>query len=141
MNREVSVSQSPPEFDSIYIKEIHDFSDDFSYIRECFKKSGLSDDWVPAEIQRIRIIFHNNYQISIIRGSNTFGGRENLFEIAVFNPQTENFDPSKFDDCDRGGDVLGHCSIEKVRYYIDKIGRLTPIDYLSSNIQLLENKK
>ena len=70
-----------------------------------------SDD----SMRRIHITFKNGHTLSIIRGSYSFGGPEGLFEIM---PD----DSSLFDDEDTGDEVLGYLSIERLNYYIEKIG-------------------
>lgn len=44
--------------------------------------ADLSDEWT----QRLHIIFKNRYQLHIVRGPHSIGGRRGLFEISINNP-------------------------------------------------------
>jgi len=70
---------------------------------------------------KVRIIFKNGYELSIIKGPYTYGGPKGLLEIAPFGSDGKRA-PHLFDEDDKGDTVLGHCSKEKVLYYINKIG-------------------
>ncbi len=64
-------------FESPYIKEIIDCSDDFSILDGLLELPGF--EFVQQTIKqtfmaRLRIIFFNNYQLSVIRGRGSFGG-------------------------------------------------------------------
>jgi hypothetical protein len=83
------------------------------------KIEDLSDDFIT----RMRIVFKNNKQLSIVKGFSTYGNNQGLFEIAPFN-ENEEMDGSLFDEEDKGDNVLGYCDVEKVYYYIKKIGLL-----------------
>lgn len=84
----------------------------------------IEQSWDAISGDRIRIIFNNGYQLSVIRGPFTYGGREGLFEIAPMEPKG-GWAPYLFLKYDRRDDVLGYLSAECVRYYIEKIGRLS----------------
>lgn len=133
MNKEVAVSHSTPVFDSPYIKEIHDLSDDFSDIERLLKEFGFDES---VSMARMRIIFHNDFQMSVIRGARSFGGSEGLFEIAVYHP-LKGMTGEYFTGHDKGSEVLGHLDFEAVRNYIDIIGKLSPID---TNLVPIETK-
>lgn len=76
-------------------------------------------------VKRIRICFKNNFELSIIKGMDTYGSKQNLFEIAIFNPNGD-YCPELFEDVnDRNDDVLGYQSEEEVIMYINKISLLT----------------
>jgi len=77
-------------------------------------------DRSDASTNRIRVRFRNGLTLSVIRGPYTYGGSMGLFEIAVIDQDGE-FMPSLFDEKDSGDDVLGHCSPEKVLYYLEKV--------------------
>lgn len=72
---------------------------------------------------RARVIFKNGYQLSIIRGEYSYGGREGLFEIAPYTKQGD-MDGDLFDEKDQGDDVLGFLDADEVNYYIKKIGEM-----------------
>lgn len=74
-------------------------------------------------IARVRIIFKNGHQLSIISCKLMDGARNGFFEIAPFDKHAE-FDQSLFDIEDQGDDILGYCDVERVKYYIQKIGEL-----------------
>jgi hypothetical protein len=40
-----------------------------------------------GKIKRLRIVFKNKYELSIIKGKGTYGNEQGLFEIAPFNPK------------------------------------------------------
>lgn len=71
-------------------------------------------------MDRMRIYFKNGTSLSVIQGEYSYGGPEGLFEIAIFSPDGE-MNGDMFDDEDKGDDVLGYCSAEKVKYYINKL--------------------
>jgi len=70
-----------------------------------------------SQMQRARVHFKNGHSLSIIRGRDSYGGESGLFEIM---PSDEGF----LDECDSGDQVLGYLTLERVSYYIDKIGRM-----------------
>jgi hypothetical protein len=72
-------------------------------------------------LKRLRVSFDNEYALSIIKGRYSYGGPEGLFEIAIIDLKKGGFAPHLFDECDQGDDVLGHCSVECVNHYIEKI--------------------
>jgi len=72
---------------------------------------------------RVLITFKNKYKLSIIRGLYTYGGEEGLLEIAPIKPDGS-WASEYFDDADKGNDVLGYLTKERVLYYINKIGNL-----------------
>ncbi|MHA1809400.1 MAG: hypothetical protein ACTSYH_03705 [Candidatus Heimdallarchaeaceae archaeon] len=85
------------------------------------KVEDLSDHMLC--IQRRKIHFKNKFQLSIVFGRYSYGSREGLFEIAIFD-KNRNMSDSYFDEEDKGDIVLGYCNQDKVRYYITKIGLL-----------------
>lgn len=72
---------------------------------------------------RVRIVFKNGYELSVVRGQFTYGGERGLFEIAPINLEG-NLDGSLLDEDDQGDDVLGYLTPERVNYYVEKIGNL-----------------
>lgn len=113
-------------FESPYIKEIIDLSDDFTEAKKFAKELGggiLDNMFDSLNMARMRIVFKNDFQLSVIRGQRSHGGEQGLFEIMIINPLGSK-EYSLFDESDQGGEVLGYCSIERVRYYIDKIGKI-----------------
>ena len=72
-----------------------------------------------ACIKRMRIFFKNGYELSIVRGMGTYGDEEGLFEIM---PSSEEL----IDKQDKGDSVVGYLSIDRVNYYIEKIGKAKP---------------
>jgi hypothetical protein len=69
--------------------------------------------------RRMRIIYENGWELSVIRGDASFGGRYGLFEIALFN--------------NKGmvGDVIGDLTKEKVFEYIARVQVGTVGDFLT----------
>ncbi|MBV1928682.1 MAG: hypothetical protein KUG81_04140 [Gammaproteobacteria bacterium] len=74
-------------------------------------------------VSRIRVNFKNGYGLSIIRGHGSHGADEGLFEIAPVNKDDE-LDGRLFDAEHKGDSVLGHCDINILNHYINKIGTL-----------------
>jgi len=74
-------------------------------------------------MKRVRVYFKNGKELSIIKGKYSAGGDEGLFEIGPINANGE-FDRSLFDDNDKDDDTLGYCNVDKVNYYIQKIGQM-----------------
>jgi hypothetical protein len=74
-------------------------------------------------MNRARIKFKNGYQLSVVQGDYSYGGDDNLFEIAPFTKEGSMTD-ELFDEEDSGDTVLGYCDIEKVNHYILKISSL-----------------
>ena len=136
MNKDVSVLHSPPVFTSPYIKEIIDLSEDHSDIEKLLSEFGFTESLSMA---RMRILFYNDFQMSVIRGAQSFGGREGLFEIAIYYPDIGMTD-LYFDEHDKGDNVLGHCLAERVQYYIDKIGSILNTDLRPMKTELIEFK-
>ena len=79
-----------------------------------------AEDKSESNMDRLTLTFANGYMLSIIRGEYSYGGSSGLFEIA---PMKVNGDwaPELFDEKDKGDDVLGWCSVERVSYYINKV--------------------
>lgn len=95
----------------------------FSLIAEV---KNLSDD----RVSRLRLVFKNGYQLSIIRGEFSYGGDQGLFEISPFDLEGC-MNGGLFDEEDQGDDVLGYCNLEKVKYYVNKIGTLPAIQSIT----------
>ena len=74
-------------------------------------------------MNRVRVYFKNGISLSVIQGEYSHGGDEGLFEIAIFSPDGE-MNGDLFDEYDRGDDVLGYCSAEKVKHYINKLSNM-----------------
>lgn len=72
--------------------------------------------------QRARIFFSNGYQLSIVRGKWTYGGKQGLFEIAAFD-RTGEMDGDLIGIGDNV--VKGFVTLEQVNEYILKIANLT----------------
>jgi len=70
-------------------------------------------------IARVRVIFRNGFQLSIIRGWISDGE----FELAIFN-KFGVMDGSLLDLCDQGDQVLKGCSLKKIEYYLEKVSEL-----------------
>jgi len=73
---------------------------------------------------RMRVVFNNGYELSIVNGTGSYGGNEGLYEIAPVNKKG-NLDGRLLNDEDKGDDVCGYCDEEKVKMYINKIASLT----------------
>ena len=74
-------------------------------------------------MKRVRVYFKNGKELSIIKGEYSEGGDVGLFEIGPINANGE-LDRLLLDNDDRGDDTLGYCSVDKVNYYIQKIGQM-----------------
>jgi hypothetical protein len=71
-----------------------------------------------GEMKRVRIVFTNGHDLSIVRGDGSYGHCDGLFEIMPSNPEfLDNFT----DGDDR---VEGWLTVERVNYYINKIANL-----------------
>ena len=79
-----------------------------------------ADDNSDSTTKRLCLTFNNGYMLSIIRGEYSYGGESGLFEIAPMKADGE-WAPELFDEEDKGDDVLGWCSVERVSYYINKV--------------------
>lgn len=89
-------------------------------------KADTVHSWMDnsnPNMKRLRIRFKNGYGLSIVQGEYSYGGPEGLFEIAPINKE-QKLDGSLLDLEDQGDDVLGYCTLERVSYYINKIGGL-----------------
>lgn len=87
------------------------------------EKYGFIDKVVDKSdelMTRARVYFKNGYQISVIRGSYSYGGPSGLFEIAIMNSKGE-FVRYFYND-DDADDVLGWQSEQDVIEYIKKVG-------------------
>ncbi len=69
------------------------------------------------KMQRARVHFKNGHSLSIIRGPNSYGGEDGLFEIM---PSDESF----LDEEHSGDSVCGYLTAEQVERYIRKIGEM-----------------
>lgn len=73
------------------------------------------------DLARAHVYFKNGHKLSIIRGLGSYGGDKGLFEI-------EFEDKALIDkeDCSNEsvGAIVGWLSLERVNYYINKIGKL-----------------
>lgn len=139
MNKEIIQAIDNKIFESSYIKEIIDLSDDFSRLGDLPELPGFEFIYRTIKdisMARMRIIFFNNYELSVIRGTLSYGGDQGLFEIAAFNSLGD-MDDSLFDKEEQGGTVLGHCSIERVQYYINKIGSISTTKNLPIDTKLV----
>lgn len=93
-------------------------------------------DWL---IKRARVHFTNGYQLSIVSGPFSYGGKQGLFEIAIFDPE-HNYCPQLFEGYEKGdGNVLGYQTVEDAKHYISKIGSL-PAPYIISGAGEAENQ-
>lgn len=86
------------------------------------KISGIKDN-SNETMDRIRIVLKNKYELSVISGEHAYCTLGKSFEIAIYD-KDGNFCPDLFDDEDKGDVVLGHCSYEKVKSYIEKVGAI-----------------
>lgn len=75
------------------------------------------EDRSNSFMSRARVFFKNGHELSIIRGSGSYGGEDGLFEIMPS-------DESLFDEIDSGDSVCGYLTPERVMYYINKIGTM-----------------
>lgn len=73
-------------------------------------------------IKRLRIVFKNGYQLSIVQGEGIYNGAS-TFEIAIFNLEGY-LDGSLFDEENQGDNLLDYCDLAKINHYILKIGNL-----------------
>lgn len=73
-------------------------------------------------VLRMRIIFTNGLELSIIHGVGTHSDGRQTFEIAVFEDGQMTSD--YFDEIDYFEAVIGHCTLDKLNHYILKIGTL-----------------
>ena len=83
------------------------------------------EDRSDKHIKRMRITFTNGLILSIIQWEHTYGGHQSLFEIAIIDSEGH-WCPELYDEDDQGDDILGYCSVEKVKHYINKIGKHDP---------------
>lgn len=74
---------------------------------------------------RIRIIFKNEYSLSVIQGYGTYGAKGNLFEVAVYN-NAEEFVPNFLTE---GDTVQGYLTPEQVLDIAKKVSELNPRKY------------
>lgn len=116
----MSRSTLPATLESVCIKLPADV---LALIDNIQDRSGLA---LYGPMHRARIQFKNGRVMSVITGSGAYGYEEGLFEIAIGTVEG-GFTPEAFDAEDANGDdVLGHCSTERVLYYIGKVARLPP---------------
>lgn len=79
------------------------------------------EDLSDGYTQKVRVYFENGLSLSVIRGKYTYGGSKGLFEIAILDSDGS-FRRDMLEPEDQVDDVLGWCSVEKVRLYIRKVG-------------------
>lgn len=79
-----------------------------------------NEDWFA---NKLRIYFKNDYGISIIQGEYAYTDDNSEYEIAPLD-KNHKLDGSLFDEQHQGDNVLGHCDVNLVNYYINKIGSL-----------------
>lgn len=74
------------------------------------------------ELNRLKVTFKNGFQLSIINGKYAHCG-DDTFEIAILDNDglmTVNF----FDDEDKGDEIVGYCTLEKISHYMKKVAYL-----------------
>lgn len=79
------------------------------------------EDRSDPTMARARIHFKNGYELSVIKGFGSYGSSQGLFEIAIMRENGEYADELYEEG---GSSVEGCLTLEKVMYYIDKIGKL-----------------
>ena len=87
----------------------------------CFNSIEDIEDRSDEYTRRALVKFKNGFSLSVIQGPYTYGGKNGLFEIAPLTPDGD-WAPFLLDTEDRDDDVLGYCSTDKVKYYLDKVG-------------------
>jgi hypothetical protein len=75
---------------------------------------------------RIRVLFDNGYELSVIYGPISYGYREGLFEVALF--YDHNWCTEFLVDKEIGDQVIGHCTKEDVINYMLRIIKLDTLD-------------
>lgn len=70
--------------------------------------------------ERARIIFPNNFGVSVVRGTNTYGGPEGFWEVAVIKDYRINYDTPVTND------VIGWCTEEDVTNIMKQVQELDP---------------
>lgn len=82
-----------------------------------------TEDRSDELMSRLRVIFANGYELSIIFGEGSYGYEQGLFEIAPINKHG-GVDGNLLDEDDQGDNVLGHADPEKIGYYMRKLALL-----------------
>jgi len=65
-----------------------------------------------------RVDFKNGYGASIVKGPHTYGGKDGLYELAVFKDNNICYDTPVTND------VLGHLSEDEVTFHLNEIENL-----------------
>ena len=87
------------------------------------KAEDMSDPFLG--IKRVRVFFKNGYELSVIRGSFSYGGREGLFEIMLTDkpgPKLGEIPPDSILGLMK--DPKGWLTSDEVMNYIKIIGEL-----------------
>lgn len=70
-----------------------------------------------ALFERRFITFSNGLTLSVVIGQYSYGGSDGLYEIMPS-------DSNVFDEEDKGDDVLGYLTEERVQYYVNKMANI-----------------
>lgn len=65
------------------------------------------------------VFFPNGYGVSVIKGDYSYGGRNNLYELAILAGTEDDWDLSY--DSGITDDVVGHLTEANVTYYLERI--------------------
>ena len=82
---------------------------------ETIKQTFTVTDHSNKHMTRARVDVGNGYALSVVQGSYSYGGKENLYECAVLFNGSITYDTPLTDD------VLGYCSEEDVLGYINQL--------------------
>lgn len=96
-------------------------------LTQSFDFIGSIKDMSDAFMKRMLITFKNGFQLSVITGQGAYVSESAPYEIAPFDCEG-NMDGDLFDEDDKGDDVCGYCTPEKVLHYIKKIGRMSTVN-------------
>ena len=90
----------------------------FNYPKGVFKledtSEKLEDTFPDSYMDRLRVYFYNGHELSIIKGSYSYGGKQGLFEI---------MSTGEVLDTDSDG-IEGYLTQEEVQRYIDAVAQL-----------------
>ena len=112
------------------ISELVAFKEKFSFnCDEIVDVINLSDEMM----MRARVIFKNDYQLSIVSGLYSYGGSDE-FEIAVFDPAGEFATEDVLDASDV---VVGYLSAETVTRVIETVGAYTMLIEVKEGDELI----
>jgi len=67
-----------------------------------------------------RLLFDNGYSVSVVKGPHTYGGKDGLYELAVFKDGEIHYDNSV-----ANGDVRGYLTEQEVSELITEVENFT----------------